>query len=702
VTLLGVAYDQLFGAAVERAPLHALGWALLHFVWQGGLIALALAGVLALLRGRRPNVRYAAACAALALMLLSPALTFWRMSGSAGGVAVDETTLRAAATSDAGAVSGQSGEAGGRPDEPSASAGLTTRRGPLSERLDPLLPWLTCGWLVGVLCLTARALGGLAYARRLTRRENRLVGEYWQERLGRLSGQLRLTRPVRLLESTLVRAPATVGWLRPVILLPASAFTGLTPRQLELILAHELAHVRRHDYFVNLFQVAAETLLFYHPAVWWVSRQVRAEREHACDDLAVALCGDAVAYARALTKVERLRRERPLLAVAADGGELGGRIRRLVEDSRGPRHSSPSSVSLLLVAAFLASLAGAHGALSHRKQQPATDAAGRESSRRDPAPAGVSPNPPESASRLRAAGGEAASLIAADETAGEDLEVRRVALAALGRRAGAVVVMDPRTGRVQTVVNQEWAVRRSWSPASTIKLVTGAASAGSGAVEPAERVRVGAMNKALDLTEALARSDNTYFSFVGGRVGAERLLAYARELGLGERTGINYAGESAGILPPTLAGGDGSRVGAYGDGIEATPIQLATLVAAIANGGTLVAPRVPRAPQEGAHFQTEVRRPVRVPRESLEGLVPGMIAAVSYGTGAGASDPRQRVAGKTGTFMDDETPVGVFASYAPADDPRLVVVVVTRGREESGAAAAGVAGTIYRALGPRP
>ena len=151
-------------------------------------------------------------------------------------------------------------------------------------------------WLLGVLGLTARVLGGLFFTQRLMRCENHLIGIHWQERLKHLSKPLRLRKQVRLLESTLVQVPTTVGWLRPVVLLPASALTGLTPQQLELILAHELAHIRRHDYLVNLFQVAVETLLFYHPAVWWVSRQIRIEREHACDDLAVAVCGDPVAY----------------------------------------------------------------------------------------------------------------------------------------------------------------------------------------------------------------------------------------------------------------------------------------------------------------------------------------------------------------------------------------------------------------------
>jgi beta-lactamase regulating signal transducer with metallopeptidase domain len=126
--------------------------------------------------------------------------------------------------------------------------------------------------------------------------------------------------------------------LRPVILLPASALTGLSPQQLEAIIAHELAHIRRHDYLINLLQTVVETLLFYHPAVWWVSRRIRQEREHCCDDLAVAVCGDALTYARALLEMEQLRAAGPQLAMAANGGSLMNRIQRLVGAQ--PKHSN--------------------------------------------------------------------------------------------------------------------------------------------------------------------------------------------------------------------------------------------------------------------------------------------------------------------------------------------------------------------------
>src|SRR5262249_44302433 len=164
-------------------------------------------------------------------------------------------------------------------------------------------------------------------------RHARPARDAWQTLARRLSRALGVRHAVRLLESTAVQIPAVVGWLRPVILLPASTVTGLTPEQLEMILAHELAHIRRHDFLVNLLQAVVVTLLFYHPAVWWISRQVRIERENCCDDLAVAVCGTPLQYARALTRLEELRVGAPSLAVSARGGSLFERVRRLVGDS---------------------------------------------------------------------------------------------------------------------------------------------------------------------------------------------------------------------------------------------------------------------------------------------------------------------------------------------------------------------------------
>ncbi|MHC4501112.1 MAG: M56 family metallopeptidase [Planctomycetota bacterium] len=182
-------------------------------------------------------------------------------------------------------------------------------------------------------------LGGWTQLQRLRRKMVKPVDASLHSKLKALAELLGIRRAVQLVESALVQVPTVVGWLKPVILLPASALTGLSPEQMEAILAHELAHIKRLDYLVNMLQTVVEILGFYHPAVWWVSHKIRVERENCCDDLAVSVSGDEVRYARALTLLEEIRGGQAALAVAAGGGSLLGRIRRLLckasqEDSR--------------------------------------------------------------------------------------------------------------------------------------------------------------------------------------------------------------------------------------------------------------------------------------------------------------------------------------------------------------------------------
>src|SRR5256714_12762778 len=223
------------------------------------------------------------------------------------------------------------------------------------------------------------ASGGLV-AGRLSTRGPRPAPQPCGDAVTRLAARLRVTRPVQVLESAMVQVPAVVGWVRPVVLLPASALTGLPPLQLDALLAHELAHVRRYDYLVNLLQSAIETLLFYHPAVWWVSRRVRDEREHCCDDVAVAACGDAHFYATALLGMERLRNPMPALSMAAAGGSLVERVRRLMAPV--PAEIFPRSLAGAL-AVMLALVLAAGGSLvagapdSQAPRAPAAGPAGR-------------------------------------------------------------------------------------------------------------------------------------------------------------------------------------------------------------------------------------------------------------------------------------------------------------------------------------
>lgn len=296
---------------------------------------------------------------------------------------------------------------------------------------------------------------------------------------------------------------------------------------------------------------------------------------------------------------------------------------------------------------------------------------------------------------------ETAANILRDNTVGEDLEVRRAAVAALGNHAGSVIVMDPQTGRIYSVVNQEWAVRRGYKPCSTIKLVTGLAGLSEKVIDPTQTVNVSAANYSIDLTDSLAYSNNGYFQSVGSRVGFDRMVTYARELGLGERTGINHANEYAGRVPVYKSGYAVNHMCSHGDDFEVTPIQLASLVSAIANGGDLLTPHLPRTPQEDVNFKREVRRKLSISQDSLRRMIPGMIGAVNYGTAKLAYDPLQTIAGKTGTCIGQGSWLGLFTSYAPVTDPRLAVVVVTRGSGERGRVAAGIAGRVYRALDGR-
>jgi bla regulator protein blaR1 len=296
----------------------AIAWALVHFRWQGALVGLAAAAALSLLKKSSAAVRYAVAAGALLLMVALPVATAVRLAGSPATAFTGSPRLGQTSPSSPGVGGVEGAGEEGRGDE-----GLSAAIPP------PVLPWVLSLWLAGVALLSAYHLGGLLQARRLKRTGYPLGGDL-EMTVCSLARRLGIARAVRLLESAAVPVPAVIGWLRPVILVPASALAGLSPQQLEAVLAHELAHVRRHDYLINLLQAAVETLLFYHPAVWWVSSQVRRERESCCDDLAVAICGDRLGYARALADLEGLRAPSPRLAMAADGGSLLDRIRRLV------------------------------------------------------------------------------------------------------------------------------------------------------------------------------------------------------------------------------------------------------------------------------------------------------------------------------------------------------------------------------------
>lgn len=290
------------------------------------------------------------------------------------------------------------------------------------------------------------------------------------------------------------------------------------------------------------------------------------------------------------------------------------------------------------------------------------------------------------------------SLISKDDPSGEDPEIRRIAVDALGNHAGTVVVMNPKTGRVYSIVNQQWALREGFNPCSTIKLVTGLAGLSEGVIDPQDTKAISEGNQ-VSLTRALAHSKNEYFQTVGGLVGFNKMLTYARQLGLGEKTGINVQNETAGRLPKGKSGYAVKHMSSHGDDFKVTAVQLATLVSAMSNGGKLLKPFLPQASSRSA--TPSVRRTVNIDSEAFQSMLPGMIGAVNYGSGRRAFDPRETIAGKTGTCIDQGSWIGLFTSYAPVNDPELAVVVIAKGSDARNHFPAAVAGRIYRDLNSR-
>ncbi|HEY1270398.1 MAG TPA: M56 family metallopeptidase [Terriglobales bacterium] len=286
-----------------------LGLALLHFLWQGLALAAVAAAGMALCR--RASARYAIGVAVLALMVAAPLVTFF-MLRDVSPLEPAPAVVMAPAPRPAHAI------------WPSAA-----RLQPATRLPGDALIWLVQAWIAGVALLSLRMTGGFLLVQRMRRREASPFAADLLQTCADLQRRLRLNRAIRYCTCRWLGAPAVIGWIRPIVFLPLTALTGLSQEQLRAVIAHELAHVKRFDSFVNLFQVATETLLFYHPAVWWLGRRIRQERENCCDDMAVSVCGNTVAYARALAAMAEWQ-VTPAMALAATGGSLAVRIRRLL------------------------------------------------------------------------------------------------------------------------------------------------------------------------------------------------------------------------------------------------------------------------------------------------------------------------------------------------------------------------------------
>jgi bla regulator protein blaR1 len=315
---------------IPQEYIQALGWTLLHSIWQAGLIALLL-GLLLVVIQRSASIRYWAAASALPLVLLTALLTFYLNLESA------------TQTSDEKLLSVRQElfiEPAGSGEESSLTA--------LEDDVKPVslvvqfkayftshFPLIITLWFIGIIILTLKFLGGLAYVQRLKNYKAIDITFQWEEKLKSISNKIGLNKTVRILESSLVAVPMVVGYVKPVILLPIGAIAGLSSSQVEAILAHELAHILRKDYLVNIFQTIIEILFFYHPVIWWISARVREERENCCDDIALQVNENSLVYAKALSTLGEMQVQTPQMAMAATSKSknLYKRIKRMLTKS---------------------------------------------------------------------------------------------------------------------------------------------------------------------------------------------------------------------------------------------------------------------------------------------------------------------------------------------------------------------------------
>lgn len=325
--------------------LQALGWTVVHALWQGAVIATLLAIVFALLPGEAAATRYKLAYVGLIAMVVCSAWTFGsELNQSEQMTIIYENHLHQETTTIT--IEGLS---------PLNKGWLAS----FKSQVTDYIPWVAFLWALGALFFSLRWIGGFVYLRGL-RKQARLVNHpLWQKRIDKIGAYFGFGRKIHLMVSERIHSPMVIGHLKPIILLPVGFLTALSPSQVETILVHELAHIRRHDYLLNMIQQVLEILFFYHPAYWWLSQVLQDEREHCCDDIAINYSGDSLAYARALTELEQHRLVHTKLAIGIQGrnNHMLGRIKRIMGVKQQNVNMNTRLVTFLIMSMSLCGLA---------------------------------------------------------------------------------------------------------------------------------------------------------------------------------------------------------------------------------------------------------------------------------------------------------------------------------------------------------
>lgn len=323
--------------------LYALGWTVLHSLWQAFVIGLVLALLLVFLQKRSARFRYLLSGFAMLTVLVWSMFTFWDLFQSEAFLMEEMAFFSASSLEQEGSL-------------------LQILYQNFSEYFNSHLPLIVTFWFIGVAFFMLRMLGGLAYIQHLKNTHNQPLSSFWQQKLNDLSDQIPLNKTIDLVESTLVKVPMVVGYLKPMILMPVGAINNLSIAQVEAILAHELAHIYRHDYLLNILQSLIETLFYFNPAIWWISANIRSERENCCDDIAVKVCGNSVAYAKALVSLQEMHQAAPVLAMpfSKNKNQLLNRVKRVLNQPQNKSNIMEKITATLML--FLAMIMLSFGA----------------------------------------------------------------------------------------------------------------------------------------------------------------------------------------------------------------------------------------------------------------------------------------------------------------------------------------------------
>lgn len=334
---------NLLTRIVSDEFMYALGWTVIHSFWQALVVAVVMALLMLALQKYPARLRYLTANIALVTMFALSVLTFYKLYHPTKIALSDELTL----------IMGNGSLVLIQEQTPTPGVFQEVLWG-FFAYFDQHIPLIVSVWMIGLGFFLLRLIGGLSYVQMLRHQRNSLLPQEWQDKMQQLARQIPVYRPVVLLESALVKVPMVIGYLKPAILLPIGTVNGLSGAQVEAILAHELAHIYRNDYLLNILQSLVETLFYFNPAVWWISANIRLERENCCDDIAVKLCGNNLIYAKALVSLQEMSQGAPSFAMtfANNKNQLLHRIRRILKQ---PQNKSTimeklAATSLLLIA----------------------------------------------------------------------------------------------------------------------------------------------------------------------------------------------------------------------------------------------------------------------------------------------------------------------------------------------------------------